>query len=71
MLCLSNTVLAGKLNLHGKFEKTLMNRTLYKGVSQVKRKQQDMVKHSPPSNTSELPLTGLKRKGSNTVTQQE
>lgn len=51
------------MNLHGKFEKTLMKGALYKGVSQVKRNQQDMVKHSPPSDTSKLPLTGLKRKG--------
>lgn len=51
------------MNLHGQFEKTLMKGALYKGVSQVKRNQQDMVKHSPPSDTSKLPLTGLKRKG--------
>lgn len=63
MPCLSNKVLAGKLNLHGKFEKTLMKGALYKGVIQVKRNQQDMVKHSPPSDISELPLTGLKGKG--------
>lgn len=55
------------MNLHGTFEKTLMKGALYKGVSQIKRNQQDMVKHSPPppSNISELPLTGLKGKGRN------